>query len=87
MTKEKYRTNELCQYDYSEIWERSFDEETTDKPLRNDEIVDLLNQQTKIIEKLKKENQGLQFKIIDMLDFIKEQGSVTREEIKKWWNK
>lgn len=87
MIKEKYRTNELCQYDYSEIWERSFDEETTDKPLRNDEIVALLNQQTKIIEKLKKENQGLQFRIIDMLDFIKEQGSVIREEIKKWWNK
>ena len=37
-------------------------------------------------EQLKKENKGLQFKIIDMLDFVKEKGTVTREEIKKWWN-
>ena len=63
MIKEKYRTNELCQYDYSEIWERSFNEETTDKPLRNDEIVDLLNQQTKRIKKLEKENIELHFLI------------------------
>lgn len=52
MIKEKYRTNELCQYDYSEIWERSFNEETTDKPLRNDEIVDLLNEQDIEIQRL-----------------------------------
>ena len=36
--------------------------------------------------KLKTQNQGLQFKIIDMLDFVKDKGSVTREEIKEWWN-
>ena len=35
---------------------------------------------------MKKENRGLQFKIIGMLDFVKEKGTVTREEIKKWWN-
>lgn len=35
---------------------------------------------------LKTQNQGLQFKIIDMLDFVKNKGTVTREEIKEWWN-
>ena len=50
------------------------------------DIVDLLNEQDAVIKRLKKENQGLQFKIMDMLDFVKEKGTVTREEIKKWWN-
>ena len=49
-------------------------------------LCDLLNKQDAEIKRLKKENQGLQFKIIDMLDFVKEKGTVTREEIKKWWN-
>lgn len=50
------------------------------------DIADLLNKQDKRIKELEKENRGLQFKIIDMLDFVKEKGTVTREEIKKWWN-
>ena len=50
------------------------------------EVVDLLNEQDAEIKRLKKENQGLQFKIIDMLDKKKKKGTVTREEIKKWWN-
>ena len=50
--KEKYRTHELCQFDYSEIWEKSFDENYTDKPLRNDEIVKLLNEKDKEIKEL-----------------------------------
>ena len=37
-------------------------------------------------EQLKKRNQGLQFKIIDILDFVKEKGTVTRQEMKEWWN-
>lgn len=39
----KYRTHEICQYDYSDIGEY-IDERHTDKPLRNDEIVALLNE-------------------------------------------
>lgn len=70
MIKEKYRTNELCQYDYSEIWERSFNEKITDKPLRNDEIVDLLNQQTK----LEKENKELKLQNGELLYQIGEVG-------------
>lgn len=49
-------------------------------------VVDKLNKQDERIKGLEKENRGLQFKIIDMLDFVKEKGTVTREEIKKWWN-
>lgn len=43
MTEEKYRTHELCQFNYSEVWKKSFDKNYTDTPLRNDEVVDLLN--------------------------------------------
>lgn len=53
MTEEKYRTHEICQFDYSDIWEKSFDERYTDTPLRNDEIVALLNNQNKVTEELK----------------------------------
>ena len=53
MTEEKYRTHEICQFDYSDIWEKSFDERRTDTPLRNDEVVALLNNQNKITEELK----------------------------------
>lgn len=34
------------------------------------DLCDLLNEQDAEIKRLKKENRGLQFKIIDMLDFI-----------------
>lgn len=37
-------------------------------------------------ERLNEQNQKLQFNIIDMLDFVKEKGTVTREEMKEWWN-
>ena len=33
---------------------------------------------------IKMKNEGLQFKIIDMLDFIKSKRSVTKQEIKEW---
>lgn len=52
MTEEKYRTHELCQFDYSEIWKKSFDENYTDTPLRNDEVVKLLNDKDKKIKEL-----------------------------------
>ena len=52
MAEEKYRTHELCQFDYSNIWEKSFDENHTDKSLRNDEIVKLLNDKDKKINEL-----------------------------------
>lgn len=45
---DKYRVHNWVKFNYSEI-EEYIDENHTDKPLRNDEIVDLLNEQdTKI---------------------------------------
>lgn len=64
--KEKYRTLEICQFDYSDIWEKSFDENYTDKPLRNDEIIKLLNEQEKWIERLEKENSDLKVLVKDL---------------------
>ena len=57
-----------------------------DKGLTEEDMLNRLNEQDERIKGLEKENRGLQFKIIDMLDFVKEKGTVTREEIKKWWN-
>lgn len=48
----KFRVNDLVKYDYSEIGEY-IDENHTDKPLRNDEVCDLLNEQQDTINKLR----------------------------------
>lgn len=37
-------------------------------------------------EKLKKENHGIQDKVIRLLDYVEVKQCVTRTEIKKWWN-
>ena len=42
MTEKKYRVHDWVKFQYSEIGEY-IDENHTDRPLRNDEIVDLLN--------------------------------------------
>ena len=44
MSEKRFRVNNLVKYNYSEIGEY-IDENHTDRPLRNDEIVDLLNEQ------------------------------------------
>lgn len=36
-------------------------------------------------KELKEANQSLLLKLIDILEFIKEKGIVTHEEVKKWW--
>ena len=43
MTKKRFRVNELVKYNYSEIGEY-IDENHTDRPLRNDILVELLNE-------------------------------------------
>ena len=48
----KYRVYDWVKFDYSEIGEY-IDENHTDKPLRNDEIVDLLNSQKQRIDEQK----------------------------------
>lgn len=52
--KTKYRTHYWVEYDYSDIKEY-IGEGYTDKPLRNDEVVDLLNSQDKRIKDLEAE--------------------------------
>lgn len=37
-------------------------------------------------DKLKKENHGIQNKVIRLLDYVEIKQCVTRTEIKKWWN-
>ena len=51
MTEKKYRVHDWVKFDYSEIGEY-IGESYTDKPLRNDEIVDLLNEQYETIQSL-----------------------------------
>ena len=80
MTEKRY-VEELWAYDDIMVKDNETGEE-----LWNNMIYERMNEQDKMIKKLEKENRGLQFKIIDMLDFVKEKGTVTREEIKKWWN-
>ena len=43
MTKKRFRVNELAKYNYSDIGEY-IDEYHTDRPLRNDILVELLNE-------------------------------------------
>lgn len=37
-------------------------------------------------EKLKEKNRRLEYKTVDMLDYIKEKGTITHQEMKEWWN-
>ena len=50
----KYRVNDCFKYDYSEIGEY-VDENHTDKPLRNDKLCNLLNEQNDLINTLREE--------------------------------
>ena len=56
--KSKYRVHHWVEYDYSEIKEY-VDEWHTDKPLRNDELVKILNKQDKRIKELETELEKL----------------------------
>ena len=51
-----------------------------------DNYVDKIKEVEKENDELKQEIKQLQFRIIDMLDFIKENDGVTRQEMKEWWN-
>ena len=54
MSEKRFRTNDLVKLDYSEIREY-VDEEHTPTPLRNDEVVDLLNDFSEENKKLNEE--------------------------------
>ena len=79
MIEKKYRVHNWVKFDYSEIGEY-IGEGYTDKPLRNDEIVDLLNNYdeenkslsrelqygVKKVQKLAKENEQLKKELKDL---------------------
>lgn len=58
----KYKVHHWAEYDYSEIKEY-VDEWHTDKPLRNDELVEILNSQDQKIKELEKNIKELEKKI------------------------
>lgn len=53
MNKKQFRVNDLVKFNYSEIG-KYVDENHTDRPLRNDEVCDLLNEQQATINYLEK---------------------------------
>ncbi len=78
MSEKRFRVNDLVKYNYSEIGEY-IDENHTDRPLRNDEVCDLLNEQQGIIEE--KNNV-----ILLMGDFIKNNG-FSIDDFNEWISK
>ena len=55
MNEKQFRVNDLVKFNYSEIG-KYVDENHTDRPLRNDEVCDLLNEQQATITHLEKVN-------------------------------
>lgn len=51
-----------------------------------DNILKRMNELSEENEKLKQENQGIQDKVMRLLDYVEIKQCVTRTEIKKWWN-
>jgi FtsZ-binding cell division protein ZapB len=50
------------------------------------EFIDFVEDICKENEQLKQENQGIQDKVMRLLDYVEIKQCVTRTEIKKWWN-
>ena len=66
----KYRVHELVKYKYSDI-SKYVGEEYTNEPLRNDELVDLLNSQDQKIKELEKNIKELEKKNYKGLEWRK----------------
>lgn len=67
----KFRVNDLVKFNYSEVGEY-VDENHTDRPLRNDEVVDLLNEYLNEIQRLNK--------VIDLMEYqMKVQDRIIKE--------
>lgn len=65
----KYRVHNWVKFDYSQIGEY-IDENHTDKPMRNDELVELLDEQYNRIKELEKENKKLKIDIMGQSEEI-----------------
>lgn len=75
---EKYRVHELAKFNYSEIGEY-IDEYHTDRPLRNDILVDLLNKQDEAINELKYLNRSHARIIMQLTDKINQREKENEE--------
>ena len=63
MTEKRYRISDEAYYVYSDIYDG-------DEPLRNDEVVKLLNEQDERIRELEKENKQLQIEVLGQSEEI-----------------
>ena len=75
---EKYRVPELAKFHYSDIGEY-IDEYHTDRPLRNDILVDLLNKQDEAINELKSLNRSRAKIIMQLTDKINQREKENEE--------
>ena len=76
---EKYRVHDLAKFHYSEIGEY-IDENHTDRPLRNDILVELLNE-------LQEENQALQRRCGAMqeeIEILSEENKELKDLLNQW---
>lgn len=79
---DKYRVHDWVKFNYSEIGEY-IDENHTDRPLRNDKLVDLLNEQdTKICALNKRLSESLPMWVFEKV-INRRIESTENEEIKK----
>ena len=81
---EKYRIFSEFKYDYTLIGEY-IDEKHTDKPLRYDEVVNLLNKQDKEIQELKQRNQRQYERLKEITDLMFKREWKTLENIVEDW--
>lgn len=79
---EKYRVHELARFNYSEIGEY-IDEDHTDRPLRNDILVDLLNNQDDKIRELQERNDRQRERLDDLYQLILNRDYDGQEELIK----
>lgn len=71
MNEKRFRVNDLVKFNYSEVGEY-VDENHTDRPLRNDEVVDKLNGYLNEIQRLNK--------VIDLMEYqMKVQDRIIKE--------
>lgn len=72
---DKYRVHEIARFNYSDIGEY-IDENHTDRPLRNDILVELLNELHEENVKLKQSNKDAWNLLRFIYEEIKEEGSM-----------
>lgn len=79
---DKYRVHELARLNYSDIGEY-IDEDHTDRPLRNDILVDLLNNQDDKIKELQERNDRQRKRLDNLYELIFNRDYDGQEELIK----